>query len=78
MSALIHEEELLQVTGFKNRAHLERCLRDQGVKLFHGKGGRIFTTEACFTAAPKREEEGFTFAFEADGKNQDTDRRADS
>lgn len=41
---IIRQEELMEATGYERRADLERCLRDQGITLFYGKGGKIWTT----------------------------------
>lgn len=48
---IVAEEQLLEVTGYKRPADLEKCLRDQGIKYFYGKGNRIWTTTEILAKA---------------------------
>ena len=41
---IIEQEQLLSMTGYKNVADAEKCLKKQGISLIYGKGGRISTT----------------------------------
>lgn len=41
---LIDTETLKTITGHRNIASLEKCLRDQKIPFLYGKSGYIFTT----------------------------------
>jgi hypothetical protein len=52
MSALVTQEQLLQVTGYKVAGEvLERKLSDQGIRFFYGRNGCIWTTMDLINAA---------------------------
>jgi hypothetical protein len=36
--------DLLEILGFEHAGQVERCLRQQGIRYFHGKGGAPWTT----------------------------------
>lgn len=56
MAYLIQEDELLQATGYVQRASLERHLTDQRIWYGTGKDGKIYTTPAAFEAILKGQE----------------------
>ena len=39
MNDVLNTDELKKITGFKQSGAIEKCLRDQGVRYFHGKNG---------------------------------------
>ncbi len=45
MSAIIAFDELKTITGYKRRGDVERCLRDQGIKVFCSKNGPWTTVD---------------------------------
>jgi len=51
MTHLITEPELMEALDCKQRAALERLLRDQGVRVLYGRQGRICTTLEAVNAA---------------------------
>jgi hypothetical protein len=48
---IIEQEQILSMTGYNNAGSAEKCLKDQGVPILHGKGGRIYTTIDALNAA---------------------------
>lgn len=51
MSSLIPFEELQQATGYEHPGHIEKSLKEQGIRFFYGKAGRIWTTKELVNAA---------------------------
>lgn len=49
--AIIQQEVLLEATGYEQPGSLERWLRDNRIRFYIGKGGRIWTTEFAINAA---------------------------
>lgn len=43
-SQILTEDDLLKITQFESRGHLERCLTEQRIPYFRGRGGIIWTT----------------------------------
>ena len=43
-SDILFLEDLKVITEYKNVGDVARCLRNQGIKFFHGKQGTIWTT----------------------------------
>lgn len=44
MKTIITQEELAEATGYERPADIRRCLERQGVKVFTGREGRVWTT----------------------------------
>lgn len=44
MDSLVSTSRLLEITGYKTVGDMERCLTEQGIRLFRGKGGMVWTT----------------------------------
>lgn len=44
MSDALTFEDLQNITGYRQAGDVERCLRDQKIKYFWGKGGKPWTT----------------------------------
>jgi hypothetical protein len=51
VAGILDFEDLQQVTGYVRRADVERVLREQGIKIFHGRKGPWTTTELINHAA---------------------------
>lgn len=51
MSDLITQEALMEATGYRRQAALERHLQRNGVQYFRGKDGQIWTTRAAIDHA---------------------------
>lgn len=51
MSALITEDQLQACTGYSQRGRIETWLRQQGIRYWRGKDGRLITTTALMEAA---------------------------
>lgn len=49
--AVLNCEELLRLTGFQRVADMQRCLDEQGVRYFKGRGGELWTTVDLLNAA---------------------------
>lgn len=50
---ILEAEDLCAITGFKRQSDAARCLRDQGIVVFEGQGGRPWTTLDLVNAAGK-------------------------
>jgi len=44
VSTILNLAALCDITGYARAGDVERCLRQQGIKVFHGKGGAPWTT----------------------------------
>lgn len=44
MHAILLLPELQQILGYERQGDVERCLREQGIRYFRGKGGAPWTT----------------------------------
>lgn len=51
METVITQEQLCELTGYKEKADLVACLSRQGVVFLRGKRGRIFTTTTALNLA---------------------------
>jgi len=51
MNAILRLPDLAEITGYTRAGDVERCLREQGIKVFRGKGGAPWTTLALVNAA---------------------------
>lgn len=49
--AVLNCEDLLRLTGFQRVADMQRCLDEQGVRYFKGRGGELWTTVDLLNAA---------------------------
>lgn len=63
---LIMQEDLMRWLGWEQPARIERFLLKHGIPYFHGKGGRLCTTQAAIDSrlvkeVPRRPEIEFTF-----------------
>jgi len=52
------EEDLKHAFGYQQRGSLEKCLAEQGIKYFHGQGGRLVVAASEFNRhkMPEKEE----------------------
>lgn len=50
---LVTQAQLAEATGYKpdQAARIEKCLRDQGIQLFYGRAGCIWTTTELIAQA---------------------------
>lgn len=48
---IVEAEDLSAITGYDRHADAARCLRQQGIRVFEGRGGRPWTTVALIEAA---------------------------
>lgn len=51
MGAILEHDELQAMTGYDRPADIERCLQRQGIKVFHGRRGKLWTTVDLVNAA---------------------------
>ena len=49
--SILHFTDLQAMTGYSRAGDVSRCLRRQGIKVFHGRGGSLWTTIALVNAA---------------------------
>lgn len=49
--ALVELEDLQAITGYDRSADIERCLKSQGIRVFYGRNGQLFTTLGLIEAA---------------------------
>ena len=47
------QEDLQELTGYKRPSDIEKCSVIQGIRVFFGKGGRIWTTSEAVNGAVK-------------------------
>ena len=48
---IIDHEQILKITGYSNAGSAEKCLKEAGIPVLHGKNGRISTTLEAINAA---------------------------
>lgn len=68
MNSIINDDELRQATGYKTNGDMVRKLKEQGVHIFTGKGGKPFTTRECFMVAA-----GISVSQDSSPEQQDDD-----
>lgn len=61
---IITEDQLLEATGYRRTADLERCLYQQNIRYFRGRQGRIWTTtDLIARAVDATNSQGHTVEF---------------
>ena len=48
---ILTQDDLEEITDYRQTADIARCLREQGVRVFTGKGGKVWTTIQLINAA---------------------------
>lgn len=48
---IVTQETLSDATGYRDAARIRKCLTNQGIKVFTGKNGRIWTTTDLISKA---------------------------
>jgi hypothetical protein len=48
---ILTQEDLAKATGYSRAADIRRCLERQGVRVYAGRGGRVWTTAGALAGA---------------------------